>query len=150
MEINVLKYNWYNYRHSRDTVLQAGRSLVRFPMVSFEFFINIILPATLCVRSTQPLTEMSIRNSSSGSKGGWCVELTILPSPHVDCLKICKPQPPRTLKTSWSLYRDCFTNTALEYCQCFSFGHDVWSKVKIPLIMPWRHVSEWSYWSSQS
>ena len=29
------------------TVLQAGRSRVRFPMVSLEFFIDIILPAAL-------------------------------------------------------------------------------------------------------
>jgi hypothetical protein len=30
------------------TALQAGRSWVRFPMVSMEFFIDIILPAALC------------------------------------------------------------------------------------------------------
>ena len=29
------------------TALQVGRSQVRFPMVSLEFFIDIILPATL-------------------------------------------------------------------------------------------------------
>jgi hypothetical protein len=32
---------------SWGTVLQAGRSRVRFPMVSLEFFIDIILPAAL-------------------------------------------------------------------------------------------------------
>ena len=31
----------------RRTALQAGRSWVRFPMVSLEFFIDIILPITL-------------------------------------------------------------------------------------------------------
>jgi hypothetical protein len=30
-----------------DTALQVGRSQVRFPMVSLEFFIDIILPAAL-------------------------------------------------------------------------------------------------------
>ena len=40
-------------------VAQIGRSLVRFPMVSLEFFIDIILPIALS--STQPLTEMSTR-----------------------------------------------------------------------------------------
>jgi len=30
------------------TALQAGRSRVRFPVVSLEFFIDLILPATLC------------------------------------------------------------------------------------------------------
>ena len=31
----------------RDTVLQAGKSPLRFPMVYLEFFICIILPAAL-------------------------------------------------------------------------------------------------------
>jgi hypothetical protein len=31
----------------RDTALQTGRSRIRFPMVSLEFFIDIILPAAL-------------------------------------------------------------------------------------------------------
>ena len=43
------------------TALQVGRSRVRFPMVSLEFFIDIILPAALW-----PLTEMSTRNISWG------------------------------------------------------------------------------------
>ena len=43
------------------TVLQVGSSRVRFPMMSLEFFIDIILPA---LRLTQPLTEMSTRNIS--------------------------------------------------------------------------------------
>jgi len=30
------------------TALQAGRSRVRFPMVSLDFFIDIILPAVVC------------------------------------------------------------------------------------------------------
>jgi len=44
------------------TALQAGKSRVRFPMVSLEFFIDIILALGL----TQPLTEMSTRNNSWG------------------------------------------------------------------------------------
>ena len=45
------------------TALQAGRSRVRFPMVSLEFFIDIILLAALW-----PLTEMSTRSISWGVK----------------------------------------------------------------------------------
>ena len=33
--------------HTDPTVLQAGRSRVRFPMVSLEYFIDIILPVAL-------------------------------------------------------------------------------------------------------
>jgi hypothetical protein len=48
-------------------VLQTGRSRVRFPMVSVEFFIGIILVGrTMALGSTQPLTEMSTRNISCG------------------------------------------------------------------------------------
>ena len=35
----------------RGTALQAGRSQVRFPMVSLKFFTDLILPATLWQRS---------------------------------------------------------------------------------------------------
>jgi len=41
----------------------VGRSRVRFPMVSLDFFIDIILP-----RSTEPLTEERTRNISLGVK----------------------------------------------------------------------------------
>ena len=45
---------------------------------------------------TQPLTEMSTRNTSGG-KGGRCVGLTTLPPSYADCLEIWEPQPPGTL-----------------------------------------------------
>ena len=48
-----------------DTALQAGRSRVRIPMVSLEFFIDIILLAAPWLWGLiQPLTEMSTRNVS--------------------------------------------------------------------------------------
>jgi hypothetical protein len=50
------------FLHSVDTTaLQVGRSRVRFPMVSLEFFIYIIFPAALW-----PLTEINTRNISWG------------------------------------------------------------------------------------
>ena len=46
--------------------LQVGRSRVRFPMVSLEFFIDNPSCRTMTLGSTQPLTEMSTRNISWG------------------------------------------------------------------------------------
>jgi hypothetical protein len=47
-------------------MLQAGRSRVRFPM-SLDFSIDLILSSrTMALGSTQPLTEMSIRNLPGG------------------------------------------------------------------------------------
>ena len=43
-------------------VFMTQRSGVRFPLVSLEFFSDIILPeATMALRSTQPPTEMITR-----------------------------------------------------------------------------------------
>jgi hypothetical protein len=65
----ALNYFYFEARSSAvvwSAVLQVGRSRVRFPMVSMEFFIYIILLATL--ESTQPLREMSIRNIYLGEE----------------------------------------------------------------------------------
>ena len=51
-----------------STAVQAWRSRVRFPMVSLEFFIDVILPVALWPWSTQNLTEMSTRNTCWGVK----------------------------------------------------------------------------------
>jgi hypothetical protein len=50
-------------------MLQAGRSSVRFPMRSLDFF-NLPNPSsrTMALRSTQPLTEMSARNIPGGKE----------------------------------------------------------------------------------
>jgi hypothetical protein len=48
---------------------------------------------TMALGSNQPLTQMSTRNISWGSKGGRCVGLTNLPYSCADCLEIWKPQP---------------------------------------------------------
>jgi hypothetical protein len=48
-----------------STALQTGRSRVRFPMVSMDFFHwHNPVGRTMALGSTQPLTEMSTRNIS--------------------------------------------------------------------------------------
>jgi len=46
----ITTFSWWAPGGALDwgTTLQAGRSQVRFPMVSLEFFIDIVLPAILC------------------------------------------------------------------------------------------------------
>jgi len=45
------------------TALQAGRSRVLFPLLSLEFFIDIIYD-TMALRSTHPLKETNTRTIS--------------------------------------------------------------------------------------
>jgi len=70
------------------TALQSGMSRVRFPMVSLEFFIDIILPG-------RTVDSASNRNEYQeyflGSKGGRCVRLTTLPPSCADCPEIWEP-----------------------------------------------------------
>ena len=49
------------------TALQAGKSRVRLPMVSLEFFVEHNPSGrTMALGPTQPLTQMSTRNTSWG------------------------------------------------------------------------------------
>jgi hypothetical protein len=54
--------------HSRDgsvgwgSALQAGRSRFRFPMVSMEFFVDLIFPATLTQGSNDSPIDMNARD----------------------------------------------------------------------------------------
>jgi hypothetical protein len=53
---------------SLGTELQAGRSLVQFPLGSLGFFINLIRTTSMGLGSTQPLAEMSTRGIFWGVK----------------------------------------------------------------------------------
>jgi hypothetical protein len=64
-------------------------------MVSMDFFINIIFPATQQPWSPQPLTEMTTRNISCVGNGGRCIGMT--------------PLPPSWADSVIGLCRDCFT-----------------------------------------
>ena len=58
--------------------------------------------------STQPVTEMSVRNISWG-KGGRFIWLTTLLPSCAECLEIWEPQPSGTLGACQGLYGDFFT-----------------------------------------
>jgi len=55
---------------------------------------------TMVLWSTQPLTDLSTRNVSRGSKGDRYVGLTTLPPSCADCLEIWEPQTNATLRIS--------------------------------------------------
>jgi uncharacterized membrane protein YdcZ (DUF606 family) len=82
---------------------------VRFAMVSFEFFIGIIILVALWRLGWQPLTEMSTRSTFCVGKDDRCVELTTLPPLYDNCLEIWEPQPPGGLTVCSGLQLVCFT-----------------------------------------
>ena len=67
------------YRSGWGTRLQTGRSRVRFPMVSLEFFSNIVLPVALWPWGRLSLWQKWVPGVFHGGKGGRCVGLTNLP-----------------------------------------------------------------------
>ena len=84
------------WRNCWGTALQAGRSRVRFPMLSLEYHSG----HNTALGSTRPLTDMSTRNISwRGGKSGRCVRLTALSPLCTECLEIWEPQPRGVLRT---------------------------------------------------
>ena len=78
-------------------------------MVSFEIFIDIILPASLwSLVSTQSLKRNGFLEYFLRVKGGRCVGLTTLSPSCRDCYEIWEPRPPRNLWASPGLCRNGF------------------------------------------
>jgi hypothetical protein len=102
--------------------LQAERSRVPFPMVSFKLFVDIILVAVLWLWGRLSLNRNQYQELFLGSKGVQCLGLTILPLSCADCIGIWEPQPPGTLRACLILYRDCFTFLCL-YCNYMPLWH---------------------------
>ena len=91
------------------TALQAGRSLVRFPMASF---LSRYGPGVDSSYNRNEYQEYFL-----GGKGGRCVGLTTLPSSCADCLEIWEPHLPGTLWACSGLYRVCFTFILYRECE---------------------------------
>jgi hypothetical protein len=72
----------------RGTAIQTGRSRVRFPMASLEFFIDMILPAALWLWGRLSANRNEYQEYFLGVKGSRCVGLTTLPPSCADCLEI--------------------------------------------------------------
>jgi len=92
-----------------DTALHARRLQVWFLMGSLEFFVDIILPATMALGSSQPLNRKEYQEYFMGHKAGQCLRLIILPPSCANCLEFWERQPPGTLRSFPGLLWDCFT-----------------------------------------
>jgi len=84
--IHLIGATWW---HGWDTALQAGRSLVRFPMVSHWHNPS---GHTMALVSTQPLNRNEYHDNLLGSKGGRCLGLTTLPPSCADCPEMWESQ----------------------------------------------------------
>jgi hypothetical protein len=72
----------------------VGRSRVRFPMVSLEFSIDIILSSCTVAPGVDSASNRNeYQEYFLGGKGGRCIGLTTLSPSCADCLEIWEPQP---------------------------------------------------------
>ena len=84
-------------------LVEDGRSRVRFPMMSLEFLIYMII-------LVDPDSKRNEFQECLGGKVGRCVELATLPPSCADILEIWEPQSPGKLRAHPGLSWDCFTS----------------------------------------
>jgi len=97
------------------TMGQSGRLQFRFPMETFEFLIDITLPAALSLRGRLSRYQKWVPGIFTKDKGGRCVGLTTLPPSCTDCHEIWEPESSGTLRAFPEPYRHCFTPISVGY-----------------------------------
>jgi hypothetical protein len=92
-------------------VLQVGRLWVQYPIVSLEFFIDVIFPSALWPWDRLSLFQKWVPGIFPGVKGGRCVGLTTLPPSCADCLEIWESHHPGSLRACPNMCRGYFIVT---------------------------------------
>jgi len=77
--IMYMRYRGVRWRSGYGTTLQTGRSRVRFPMVSLEFFSDMILRSHYGPGVDSASNRNEYQVYFLGGKGDWCIRLTTLP-----------------------------------------------------------------------
>ena len=85
--------------------LKAGSSRVRFPKLSLDIFIDMIIPAALRPWGRLGLKRNEYQEYFLGGKGGRYIGLTTLPPSCADCHEVWEPQRPGTLRACPDLYK---------------------------------------------